>query len=231
MDHLDLEPSAENFICSSLTQREPWGPVATQILQSGGKLWKETNLESHDIALLIPREFQEGSQHFQFLLLSPVDIEDRGAITRIEQLRHLSGDADMAVVFLFDEDRDEGATASFMKLQLGIVAGDILEIPIIPLSSPEALTTTLQSFMTSLVSSRAARSCPVDATQDLLPYCTVNAPLSNQSLGVLGNDSFSFRDLLDGVATEEGCTRIGDTIGQAEASRMLSFWTHEFAIP
>ncbi|KAK3341708.1 hypothetical protein B0T25DRAFT_350642 [Lasiosphaeria hispida] len=231
MERFDVESSEENLICSSLRRHEPWGSVATQILQSGGKLWKETNLESYDIALLLPREFQECSRHFRFLLLSPVDIERDGAMTRIKQLYDLGGYVDMAVVFLVDENRKEGATASFMKLQLDIMASDIPRIPVVPLFSPEALTTTLQSFMASLVSSRVARSWPADATQDLLPYCIVNASLSSQSLDVLSNNSLSFRDLLVAVATDEGCNRISDIIGQAEAPRMFSFWTHEFAIP
>jgi hypothetical protein len=103
-------------------------------------------------------------------------------------------------------------------------------MPIIPLATPEALPATLDNFQASFLRSQATQSWPVDAVRDLLPYCTVNTPLSRDSAGILSANSPSFRDILDEIATEEGQGRIYSTIEQMDAGGFVQFWTHEFAM-
>lgn len=106
-------------------------------------------------------------------------------------------------------------------------------MPIIPLTSADALPAALSTFQASLAASRAAQPWLVDAARDLLPFCTVNnngMPLSIRAVDTLSRSCLSFRELLvKGIATAEGRELIRGMLEPAEAERLLSFWTHEFA--
>lgn len=102
-------------------------------------------------------------------------------------------------------------------------------MPLIPLTSPDALPVALESFRSSLAASRAAGIAPADATRDLLPYCAIERPLSGRAVDTLSMGSLGFRELLSELATEKGRGRILSALEPAEAESLVSFWTHEFA--
>ncbi len=107
---------------------------------------------------------------------------------------------------------------------------NMFDMPIIPLSSPEALPATLDIFMGSVVSSRTTRRGPVDLIRELLPHCAIQRPLSNQSIQFLSHDSMGFKDLLGQITTPEGQAKLGTAIGPGETARLISFWIHEFTV-
>lgn len=102
-------------------------------------------------------------------------------------------------------------------------------LSIIPLTSLDALPTALESFQSSLEVARTSKIWLADATRDLLPYCTINNPLTRHSVGMLGTDFFSFRELLGEVTQDEGRARVRNVLEPPEAEGFLSFWAHEFA--
>ncbi len=104
-------------------------------------------------------------------------------------------------------------------------------VPVIPITSLDGLPATLGTFVASLVNSKVSPSWSMDTARDLLPHCAVNAPLSRRSAEVTSTASMSFKDLINEMTTDGGQDRIAAVLGKDEAARLVSFWTHEFAIP
>ena len=108
--------------------------------------------------------------------------------------------------------------------------GGLPRLPAIPLTAAEALPTTLDSFLTSFASARAAHARPVNVIRDVLPHCAVGAPLSRRSVVALSNRCMSFRKLLGEMATAEGRDGVLAVVDPREVERLVSFWSHEFRL-
>lgn len=104
-------------------------------------------------------------------------------------------------------------------------------MPILPLTSVDALPATLQSFQSSLAASRTRQPWPADAARDLLPRCTTGTLLARPSVDILRGHYFSFREVLGAVATDDGQRMLREILGPEETGRLRSFWSHEFAVP
>ncbi|GAB1310406.1 hypothetical protein MFIFM68171_00616 [Madurella fahalii] len=228
MDNPSDEPTEFNLVCLSLKHRPVWVSAAAQLLQSSERRWREASLRTHDLTLSVPRTQMEGYDAFRLVLLSPDDVDNAQTIGRIQQFYHLDGGRNAAIVLLLDQDGIQGAMQPLMKLHLQIMSNKC-KLSVIPLTSLDALPIALNSFCSALVASRIADKWSVDATRDLLPYCTINTPLTRHSMDMLGMDFFSFRELLSEVAKDEGKGRVRCVLGPAETERFLAFWAHEFA--
>ncbi|KAL2017910.1 hypothetical protein VTK56DRAFT_1566 [Thermocarpiscus australiensis] len=154
-------------------------------------------------------------------------MEDARVFDRVQQLYHLGRGRDAAIVFLLDGGGIQAAMQPFMELHEKTMG--TCSMPIIPLTSLDALPSALESFQASLIASTAAQLRPANATHDLLPYCTINSPLSRRSVDTLSRSCFSFRELLTGLATGEGQRTLRSLLEPADAELLLSFWTYEFA--
>jgi hypothetical protein len=103
-------------------------------------------------------------------------------------------------------------------------------LPIIPLTTPSSLATALHSFITSAFATQTTPQWPLDITQDLLPHCTANNPLSLHTTTTLSSSILSLRTLLDEITTLQGRSQLGDAIAESEATGLVAFWTHELEI-
>ncbi|KAK3310097.1 uncharacterized protein B0T15DRAFT_24361 [Chaetomium strumarium] len=243
MEH--REGISANIVCSSLRHRPAWASAVTQLLESDRGRWLEASLRTHDVALSITEADSQGqgvyhseySEHpvFRLLLLSPEDINDPRTLPRVEQLHCLDNGRNAALIFLLDHDKSQSPMQPFMELHLQLPSNRTL--PIIPLLNANDLPTTLRSFQSSLTSSRDMRQWPVDPARDLLPFCNItSSPLSRCCVDALSKGFFaSFRELLEGIATEEGQSGLREVLelatgkGNGEVDRLIAFWKHEFA--
>ncbi|KAK0618373.1 hypothetical protein B0T17DRAFT_618970 [Bombardia bombarda] len=228
MEPIYVEPNGMNLLCSGLRHTEPWASVTTQMLQSQRNRWREAVLGTHDIVLSLPQHSPERRPVYRLILVSSAEIQKPESIFRLERFHSSSGGTDAAIIFLLDERQPDGAMCSYMDLQIEITRR--FDMPVMPLTCPEALPAFLQSFQASLVASNTADYYPMDAARDLLPCCTFNnQSLPAQAINALSYAYLNFEELLSDVATEEGRMRISAAIGPENVERFVTFWTGEFA--
>lgn len=114
---------------------------------------------------------------------------------------------------------------------------DTVELPLIPLQTAEDLPATLMKFHRTFLQAdafspqRPAQSQNqlrgTAATQTIMPYCAVSPPLAEHSVNLLSDLTVSFADLANKVSSEAGKAEILEFFGQAEAERIILFWTQE----
>ncbi|KAK3329347.1 hypothetical protein B0H66DRAFT_20032 [Apodospora peruviana] len=228
MEHANVHLHIVNLFCSSLRQRPSWAAAAT-LLQSKGGRWRETNLGQHDLELSVPQQHTGDCHRFRMVLVSPADIENPDTFDRIERLSDSNGGQNGAAVFLLDGDEIKDGMGSFMRLQMRLLGKS--NVPMMPLTSVEALPPFLETFQGSLVASTNARPWPVDAAQDLLPYCIPSrAPLPRPTTQILSQNSLSFRELVDQLTSGNGRDRLYTAIGPEALEHLIAFWTYEYAM-
>lgn len=117
---------------------------------------------------------------------------------------------------------------AYMKIQADMIEGNLPTLPLLSLSSASLLPSTLTAFLASSETAQNTPSFPPDTTRDLLPHCSISQPLSNTTTTTLTNTTFSFRDLLREISTDEGRSSLEAAVGVREAHRLVSFWMQEF---
>ncbi|KAK0748211.1 hypothetical protein B0T21DRAFT_356097 [Apiosordaria backusii] len=157
------------------------------------------------------------------------------AMTRTKQLRHDLNDAKAGVIFLFDQENETehgNAMKAFMTLQIQLM-DYTPNIPIIPLTSLDALPSTLKTFQDSFAEShgdRIQQQVSIDVAKDLLSCCSVGEKqLSRQAVDTMvrSQEFFSFRELLGDsrLGSHEGQSVMREALGQEDGRRFVRFWT------
>lgn len=111
-------------------------------------------------------------------------------------------------------------------------------MPIVPLQRVEELPATLLKFHRSFLQAdassrqRQAQAHPqVSGTmQTLLPYCAVSPPLGEHSVNLLSDLTVNLANLAHKASSAAGQAEILDYFGQAEAERIILFWTQEYLL-
>ncbi|KAK1994179.1 hypothetical protein LX36DRAFT_584852 [Colletotrichum falcatum] len=215
------------MFCSSLRTRPEWTPAIPLLAGSTPRL-QEGRLSTHDIALPLPQQQQQQQGRFlRLVLLSPKDVGAAATEERLERLFNFDGGRGAAVVFLLDQQgRGANPTEAFMTLQINIL--NKLELPLIPLTSVAALSSTLANLRTV-----PAATQPIDSPAQANPLSLLqhmssgSGPLSEHAANLLGELGRSPCEVAVVAVTEQGRARILDLLGLAEGARVLSFLAQE----
>ncbi|KAM3066870.1 hypothetical protein ACMFMF_009921 [Clarireedia jacksonii] len=125
------------MFCSTLRKRKEWAFIPSVLLKENLPKWQgsarlhvqiaifqadcilEKNLETHDIAIPVPRVKQNHQEYFRFLLLSSSDLDTPAAVMgRVERLYHQTGGRDIGIIFLLQTNGRSNDTTAFLKLQV-----------------------------------------------------------------------------------------------------------------
>ncbi|KAH6671267.1 hypothetical protein B0J14DRAFT_485144 [Halenospora varia] len=198
----------------------------------------EKQLETHDLAIPLPKSREEDFQEvFRLLLVSASDPQNSGAMmARIERLYHQTGGRQVGVIFLLQEHTSTAnGTISYMELQASLLP--TFEMPIIPLHSLPSgsisfLQATLFAFQRQLVNTQKATSSlmrPANPITTLLPYCTLNPLLAEHSRNVLRDVCHSIQGLGHAATTTDGRVALQNVLpNQATYEDVTGFWEQEF---
>ncbi|KAK8089799.1 hypothetical protein PG997_004760 [Apiospora hydei] len=166
------------------------------------------------------------------ILLCPQEVGSDAARQRIEWLYHLDGGQHAVIVFFMKQTRSGSVAASLMKLQLErankrtrLMNG--LEMPIVPVSSIDAVPATLLAFHRQLATAGGGKQA-LPASRSLLPYCSGAENLSEHSTNILSDVTTGMKDLSEKATRARGKEELIGHLGEAEAERAISFWNDEF---
>ncbi|KAK8125491.1 uncharacterized protein PG998_001250 [Apiospora kogelbergensis] len=212
--------------CASIRKRPDWAPVVRALLQSSTPRWKEKLLQSHDVAMPFP-PMNGGPKPpvLRAILLCPHDVGTVSTRQRIERLYHLDGGQHMAIVLFMKESRSGCASASLMELQLDLIKGR--EMPIITISSLDAMPTTLSAFHRQLFTAGGGKKAP--PALSLLPYCSGGERLSEHTVNILGEITTGMKDLSAKATSAQGQQQLVEYL-DAEAEQAINFWKGEFIV-
>ncbi|KAI1827977.1 hypothetical protein F4861DRAFT_236283 [Xylaria intraflava] len=218
------------LICSSLRKRPDWTSLPPLLLASGdvcGK-WKEAQLDTHDVAVPLRTPGPFSQRVFRALFMSPRDVGSVKSSSRIERLYHVNGGRDVGIVFLLQhEDGQQSAVASFMTLQLQLVAD--WELPIIPVESVAAVPASLVTLKRQLDSPVTSRKLP-DPARNLLPYCSDKGRLAEHTVHVLTDTTSGFRDLLGKLSSDAVFQSEIVPLLDRDANGLRNFFTNEYLV-
>ncbi|RDL36794.1 Uncharacterized protein BP5553_06146 [Venustampulla echinocandica] len=193
----------------------------------------EKQLETHDLAIPLPKCYQDSDQEvFRMLVLSPSDVQPpANPMPRIERLYHQTGGRQVGIIFLLQEKASRGGGfVAYMNLQASLFSA--FEMPVIPLFLLSSLQHTLVAFSRQLVHARISPPAPhINPGTALLPYCTLNPPIPEHPRNVLSEACHSLSELSQAATTREGRAALRDLVAEptgAIAEDIFGFWEQEF---
>ncbi|KAI1630564.1 hypothetical protein F4809DRAFT_274929 [Biscogniauxia mediterranea] len=213
---------ASFLICSSTRKRSDWTPLTSALLRSNtaNTRWRETRLDTHDVAMPLPTPDASSRRVLRAILVSPHDAGSEATRARIERLYHLNGGRDVAVIFLLKQCEGlESPMAMLMNLQIELVVDR--EMPILPVDSVATVPTTLMTFHRQLGSSGRTPNA-TNPVRTLLPFCSDTQPLSEHAVNVLTDITSNLRDLLEKASDPTSQAKISDYF-DSEAHKIVSF--------
>ncbi|KAI0164872.1 hypothetical protein GGR57DRAFT_215317 [Xylariaceae sp. FL1272] len=220
-----------SVFCSSIRQRQEWAALPRLLLSSQTTLglWKETRLETHDVAIPLSAPGVSTRRTFRAIFMSPTDVGSSPNAARIDRLCHLNGGRDIAIIFLLKQDgQQEDSMAMFMTLQLSLIGE--YNIPIVPIESIDAMLETLSILHRQLVSPTASNTRHNPATS-LLPYCSAAAtPLTEHAVNILSEVTSDFQDLLCKISTTATSKFTEGLLLDRDLESLKEFWTEEYVV-
>ncbi|KAA6415925.1 MAG: hypothetical protein FRX48_00644 [Lasallia pustulata] len=222
------------MFCTSLRQRPEWAPIIPDLYSCTSFQFRETTLETHDLALPLHSASGIGTPRLRVLLLSPSSIEasNRTATTtRIERFSTLTGGDSIAIVFLLHLPKPQPSPQhsglhAYMTLQ-ALLLSQSLSIPLLPLFAP----TTLLRTLTTYLSHPPLPLRPSVPSLALLPHTTATAParpLPEHTTHVLSDLCHSLAEVATATATEEGRMGLREWVGEGAVEGMGAFWAEEW---
>ncbi|SPN96894.1 related to protein kinase CDC5 [Cephalotrichum gorgonifer] len=195
------------MFCSSLRKRPTWSHIVPVLLNDKTAKWKETHLDSHDIAFPVFRP-ETPVYTFRVTLLAVGDMDTSGGRQRVAMLSHVSSSKTAAVLFLVGERRGGGtgsgreAMEAFMKLQVEIATRSPMAL--IPLASMSDLYPTLLALRRRLNQSPSVPATTSPSFDDGVFSSIVGRPLTKSEMASLSRVSISVRDLAQKAISPEG---------------------------
>ncbi|KAI0390953.1 hypothetical protein F5Y17DRAFT_468545 [Xylariaceae sp. FL0594] len=221
------------LICSSVRKRPEWAGLTKALLQSKTACgsWKETQLNSHDMAVPVSTPATaETRRAFCGILMTPNDVGTTEGASRIERLYHFGAGKDVGIIFLLKSSNSDqqNAVTALMTLQLEVVKS--WPLPIIPVESAAAVPACLAKLRQQLVTAAASRAAPGLAI-GLLPFCTADRrPLVEHTVNILTDTTSGFRDLVEKLSSDDGTdSEICQFLGQ-EVENLKMFWKDEYLV-
>ncbi|KAI9710145.1 MAG: hypothetical protein M1820_002947 [Bogoriella megaspora] len=259
------------MFCASLRRRNSYVAIIPELTSSSGLDLIESSLETHELELSPTQsDPSQPQRRYKFLLFSPSSTSSDvlpGNISRIERLASATGGQDIAVILLLSLSRtsftsarelngqqhaNQGSTAddgihALSTLQSELVKdGDLGSVPVLPLPTLELLPGLVKHH---IASTSQPVTAPVNGCNasvlDLLSLCTVNPPLSQQSVFVITDLLPSLKALVrcmteaevDAEVVTGGVNRshvseqlamLRDYLGDEEVGRIMEFWREEW---
>lgn len=111
------------------------------------------------------------------------------------------------------------------------------KMSILPIASIASLPKALSAFQQQFIQTwKATQPTQISAVKDLLPYCTVNPPLSEHARNVLSDICTGIPSLVQAVSTKEGQDSIRSYIdnssptggGGDATTGIVEFWIQEY---
>jgi hypothetical protein len=125
------------MFCSTLRKRKDWASIPSVLLKEKLPKWQgsarlhpqiailqadcvlEKSLETHDMAIPVPRVDQNHQEYFRILLLSSSDLDPSEAVVRrVERLYHQTGGRNVGIIFLLQTIGRSNDTAAYLTLQV-----------------------------------------------------------------------------------------------------------------
>ncbi|KAI1203010.1 hypothetical protein F5X97DRAFT_284591 [Nemania serpens] len=213
------------LVCTSLRKRLAWTGLPSSLLQSNSSCgkWKETQLDTHDVAIPLPTQ-----RVLRAILMSPPDVASARSTSRIERLHTLTGGQDAAIIFLLENNDDQyNAVSALMTLQLQLIGN--WELPVIPVESVATVPASLEAFKRQL-------SCPAispkgpSPTTSLLPFCSYRTPLADHTVNLITDTTSGFRDLIGKLSSNTVFELdVAPLLGE-DADRLRRFWTGDYLV-
>jgi hypothetical protein len=206
--------------------------------------FSETELKTHDLIISIPSS-ESSARSLRLLILTQSSLAPENMETTLSRLQHfesLTGGTDSAIIFpLFGAQSSTGSNNNqplpfptplhaFTQAQL-LLMDQLINIPIIPLSTPASLTKVINTFITSLNASLAvsAASQPTSAAVHVLPYATSSGTMSQETRMAMTNMFTCMRDVAEmGVGDEAKEILVRGGVKQDEADDCMQFWAEEW---
>jgi hypothetical protein len=184
-------------------------------------------LTTHDIALSV------GSITFRIIILTESSVSTSfkpATLARVQHFQNLTGGMNSFIFFVPSmptADRTlscQNALQGFQDFQFFLLSNSII-IPVLYVSSPEALPSALKCLTTATPhSAEPVVPHPVTA---ILPYCTVEPPMSQETLTILSDLYPNMRSLAS-LQSEEITTRmVVAGMSETDAENCLAFWKEE----
>ncbi|PHH92030.1 hypothetical protein CDD83_9221 [Cordyceps sp. RAO-2017] len=207
------------MFCSSLRKRRGWAPTVAGLVASTSHSWKETKLETHDVAFPIQRGHGGPPSFFRILVLCAAQVGSPEARARMERLPLLDGGGKTAVVLVV---AGPGDAAALRALQMQTLSLDGV-VSVIPVASAAALPSRLDDLRRQCGSTtspdRQARG------RDLLSRCAAGGPLSPGQTDILSGLCAGFGDLARHAFDPDGRARLCAALGDVDGRRVIAFLT------
>ncbi|UKZ52037.1 hypothetical protein TrVGV298_005804 [Trichoderma virens] len=189
----------------------------------------EATLDGYDVSFALAPQSKHRQSFFRILLLSSEEAKTAAARARIERLFMLDGGRNVAVMLLLEQS---GRVDSLVDLQMSIVTHGMASVPIIPMSSAAELVGRLDALRRQCVQvhagsvSRRSHADEVAEMRGLASHCVHGQALPQEHVDILTDVSAGLGSLAQLVFSAEGQRKICDLLGDAQGSRVISFFTH-----
>ncbi|PQE11634.1 OPA3 family protein [Rutstroemia sp. NJR-2017a WRK4] len=172
------------------------------------------------MAIPVPRVNQSHQEYFRILLLSSVDLDPSVAVMdRVERLYHQTGGRNVGIIFLLQTIGKSNDTTAYLKLQVALTQGSLLEnfqMPLLPLHSIEQLLPTIQIFHKRLLSPGVQRT--VNTQFELLPSCTIGTAMTEHTRNILSDICHSIPDLVHAASSPDGQAKLRQWLSDSKDS-------------
>ncbi|KAL9074623.1 MAG: hypothetical protein Q9161_002216 [Pseudevernia consocians] len=228
------------MFCTTLRRRPSLSTLIPLLTSSTNPKLRETNLQTHDLALPTQPQSSHTTQQQQrpttqsFLILTPSSLADPPSTQeeRINRFSTLTASPTPTIAFLLSTSptnrTDAESTYRFSELQTHIHALPTPP-PLLPIPTPQHLLPILQTLTTSPAPPPPP---PQAATLALLPHVTSKAPakpLSTHSTNVLSDLCRSVREVAELGGREGGGEVLGEWLGE-EGRGVAEFWEGEWIV-
>jgi hypothetical protein len=191
----------------------------------------ENALQTHHIAYPM---IGAAGRVFRVLILTRSSIEPSPhdqTLSAVQRFAALTGGIDTAIFYLpTSSTTASDAHRIFTKVQLLLLANDV-SLPLLYVASVEDLVGALKTC-SDATADRDAWS--VDAARpiaalDVLPHCTIEAPMDQSDLTAVSDMCSSLRDLVAIATQEDGLSvMVSCGVSEAAAEACAEFWNREW---
>lgn len=205
--------------------------MATQLIQPA-----EHKSDTQDFSVQLP-DASAQQQQLRFIILTPSTVTAGSIDTTLTRLqRHASateGHNYAAMFLLSPAPTDESETTwpsplhAFNQLQITLACVNVT-MPLLPITDASTLPSVVAAFAKPLAIKLPLQK-PVNAAMDLLPYCSTEAPVKQQTIVFMTDQAACLRDVASLREGDMGKLMEAGLYAE-EAEAALVFWAEEWIV-